>query len=102
MRVAVLADIHGNLPALEAVLAEVDAAGVDAIVLPGDMTVGPLQTQTLDLLWSLGERAVWVRGNCERSLVEVFDGTFAADDARREAGTVWAGRQLTRAWRDRL
>jgi predicted phosphodiesterase len=102
MRVAVLADIHGNLPALEAVLAEVDAAGVDAIVLPGDMTVGPLQTQTLDLLWSLGERAVWVRGNCERSLVEVFDGTFAADDTRNEAGTIWAGRQLTRAWRDRL
>jgi predicted phosphodiesterase len=102
MRVAVLADIHGNLPALEAVLAEVDAAGVDAIVLPGDMTVGPLQTETLDLLGSLGERAVWVRGNCERSLVQVFDRTLAADDTRREAGTVWAGRQLTRAWRDRL
>jgi 3',5'-cyclic AMP phosphodiesterase CpdA len=57
MRVAVLADIHGNLPALEAVLGEVDAAGADAIVLPGDMTVGPLQAETLDLLASLGERA---------------------------------------------
>ena len=39
--VAVLADIHGNLPALEAVLAEVEAAGVDRIVLNGDLADGP-------------------------------------------------------------
>ena len=102
MRVAVLTDIHGNLPALEAVLGEVEAAGVDAIVLPGDMTVGPLQAETLDLLASLGERAVWVRGNCERNLVEVFDGMYAMAGAEHEAGTVWCGRQLTREWRDRL
>ena len=48
MRVAVLADIHGNLPALEAVLREVDAAGAEAVVLAGEMTVGPLQAETLD------------------------------------------------------
>jgi predicted phosphodiesterase len=102
MRVAVLADIHGNLPALEAVLAEVDAVGVDRIVLAGDMTVGPLQAETLELLASLGERAVWVRGNCERNLVEVADGTFAAGGAAHEAGTIWCGRQLRPGWRDRL
>jgi predicted phosphodiesterase len=78
MRVAVLADIHGNLPALEAVLREVDAAGAEAVVLAGDMTVGPLQAETLDLLDSLGEKAIWVRGNCERAVVEVFDGRCAA------------------------
>lgn len=102
MRVAVLSDIHGNLPALEAVLGEVDAAGVDVMVLPGDMTVGPLQGETLDLLASLGERAVWVRGNCERNVVEVFDGTYQTTGAAHEAGTIWAGRQLSREWRDRL
>jgi len=48
MRVAVLADIHGNLPGLEAVLREVDAAGAEAVVLAGVMTVGPLQAETLD------------------------------------------------------
>ena len=42
MRVAVLADIHGHLPALDAVLAEAEAAGVDAIVLNGDMATGPM------------------------------------------------------------
>ena len=41
MRVAVLADVHGNLPALEAVLDDIDAVGVDAIVLDGDVATGP-------------------------------------------------------------
>ena len=41
MRLAVLADIHGNLPALDAVLRDVDASGADAIVLNGDMATGP-------------------------------------------------------------
>jgi predicted phosphodiesterase len=101
MRVAVLADVHGNLPALEAVLRDVDAAGADALVLAGDMTVGPLQTETLDLLTSLGDRAIWVRGNCERNLVEVFDGTYQ-QTAEHAPGTIWSGRQLTREQRDHL
>jgi diadenosine tetraphosphatase ApaH/serine/threonine PP2A family protein phosphatase len=54
MRVAVLADIHGNLPALDAVLAEVEAAGADAIVLNGDMATGPMPAQTLERLAGLG------------------------------------------------
>lgn len=102
MRVAVLADIHANLPALETVLAEPDVASADAVVLAGDMTVGPLQPETLELLASVGERAVWVRGNCERVAVEVFDGTYAQSGAPHEAGTLWCGRQLTQGWRDRL
>jgi putative phosphoesterase len=76
MRVAVLADIHGNLPALEAVLRDVHAAGVDAIVLNGDLADGPMPAQTLDRLEELGDRAVWVRGNSDRWLAEAFDGTF--------------------------
>jgi hypothetical protein len=102
MRVAVLADIHGNLPALEAVLGEVDAAGADAIVLAGDITVGPLQAETLDLLASLGERAIWVRGNCERNLVEVYDGTYQPTGAAHEPGVIWSGQQLTRPQHDHL
>jgi predicted phosphodiesterase len=74
MRVAVLADIQGNLPALDAVLRDVEAAGVDAIVLNGDMATGPMPAETLDRLVELGERAIWVRGNCERELVEAYDG----------------------------
>jgi putative phosphoesterase len=102
VRVAVLADIHGNLPALEAVLRDVDAAGADAIVLAGDMTVGPLQAETLDLLNSRGAKVIWVRGNCERAVVEVFDGSYRSTGAAHEPGVIWAGQQLTRAQRDQL
>jgi predicted phosphodiesterase len=79
MRVAVLADIHGNLPALEAVLAEVDAAGVDRIVLNGDLATGPMPAETLDRLAELGDRAIWVRGNCERELAAACDGRLSPD-----------------------
>lgn len=79
MRIAVLADIHGHLPALDAVLREVDAADVDTIVLNGDMTTGPMPAQTLDRLADLGERARWVHGNCERELAAAYDGTLPAD-----------------------
>jgi len=72
--VAVLADIHGNLPALRAVLAEPDVAAAEAIVLLGDIALGPLPAETLDVLAGLGERAVWVHGNCEREMVTAFDG----------------------------
>jgi putative phosphoesterase len=72
--VAVLADIHGNLPALNAVLAEPEAAAADAVVLLGDIALGPLPAETLDRLRGLGERAVWVHGNCEREMVTAFDG----------------------------
>jgi len=72
--VAVLSDIHANLPALDAVLAEPDVAAADAIVLLGDIALGPMPAETLDVLAGLGERAVWVHGNCEREMVTVFDG----------------------------
>jgi putative phosphoesterase len=65
-RVAALYDIHGNLPALEAVLADVDALVVDTIVVGGDVASGPMPVETLD---ALRERnAFFVRGNADRVL----------------------------------
>ncbi len=46
MKIAVLSDIHGNLPALRAVLADVAREGVDTIVNLGDIMSGPLQPAT--------------------------------------------------------
>jgi predicted phosphodiesterase len=61
-RLAVLADTHGNLPALEAVLADARQQGVDGIIVAGDLTTGgPHQLETINLLRSLGS---WmIRGN---------------------------------------
>ncbi len=72
--VAVLADIHGVLPALEAVLAEPDVAAADRVVLAGDLAAGPQPVATLDLLTGLGDRALWIRGNADRELVEYARG----------------------------
>lgn len=79
MRVAVLADIHGNLPALEAAIADAEAAGADTYVLNGDIAAGPLPAQTLDRLVALGDRAVWVHGNAERELIDAYDGKISSD-----------------------
>ncbi|MFJ9147145.1 metallophosphoesterase family protein [Streptomyces sp. NPDC102270] len=69
-RVAVLSDVHGVLPALEAVLAEPEVAAADRIVLTGDITAGPQPTGVLALLRAQGERVLWVSGNADRELVE--------------------------------
>jgi predicted phosphodiesterase len=66
----VLYDIHGNVPALEAVLADAEAVGVDRWLLGGDYgTPSPWPLQTLDLLREL-PNATWIRGNGERWLFE--------------------------------
>ena len=64
MKAAVLCDVHGNLPALEAVLAEVASLDVDGIVCGGDVVAGPFPRECLDRL--LGLDAVFVRGNADR------------------------------------
>jgi predicted phosphodiesterase len=68
--VAVLSDIHGVLPALEAVLAEPEVAAAEMIVLTGDVAAGPQPVAVLDRLAALGDRAVWIRGNADRELVD--------------------------------
>jgi predicted phosphodiesterase len=73
MRVAALYDIHGNLPALEAVLAEPDGLAADLVVVGGDALAGPMPAETLGLLVALGDRVAWVRGNTEREVIERCD-----------------------------
>jgi predicted phosphodiesterase len=71
LRVAALADVHGNAPALEAVLADVEREAPDLIVFCGDLTWGPLPEETLALVRPLGAR--FVRGNADRTLVSPDD-----------------------------
>jgi predicted phosphodiesterase len=72
--VVVLSDIHGVLPALDAVLAEPDVAAADGIVLTGDIAAGPQPVSVLDRLVALGERVTWVRGNADRELAALARG----------------------------
>jgi putative phosphoesterase len=83
VRVAAISDIHGNLPALEAVLAEIDAEGVEEILVSGDTAHGPWPAEVVDLLVDRGARCV--RGNADREVLAGSDryGPLAAWSADR-------------------
>ncbi|MHB8471019.1 MAG: metallophosphoesterase family protein [Gaiellaceae bacterium] len=67
MLIATLYDVHGNLRALDAVLAEIPAAAT--IVVGGDVVAGGDQpAETLERLRALGDRVRWLRGNADREL----------------------------------
>lgn len=69
MRVAGLYDIHGNLPALEAVIQDVRQSGVDHVVVGGDVVTGPMPRETLRLLLNLDVPVQFVHGNCELAVL---------------------------------
>jgi predicted phosphodiesterase len=74
MRVAALNDIHGNLPALEAVLRELRDAHVDRIVVGGDVVPGPMTRETLACLYGLDIPVDFLYGNCEAAMLEAMEG----------------------------
>ena len=78
MTVAALYDIHGNLAALEAVLAELPDDAT--ILIGGDICAGGEQpSETLARLRGLGDRVVWLRGNADRELHPGEEGLAPAD-----------------------
>ena len=98
VRIAVLADVHGNLPALKTVLAELDREPVDAIVVAGDVVAGPLVRESLELLAARSEPTTWISGNSEREALAAYDGEPTADDAPGRAAA-WSARALDDRWR---
>ncbi len=86
MRIAVLADIHGNLPALEAVLADVERQGVEGMVVAGDFCDRPHPLDSVRAVQALGACAI--RGNRENYLLAYHN--LNAPDHWRTA-TQWVG-----------
>jgi Icc-related predicted phosphoesterase len=69
MRAAALYDIHGNLPALDAVLADVGQLGVDCIVVGGDVLPGPMPHETMARLLALEIPTRFVYGNGDLAIL---------------------------------
>ncbi len=69
MRIAALYDIHGNLPALEAVLQEIRQAEVDQVVVGGDVIPGPMPRETLACLRDLDIPVQFLQGNGDREVL---------------------------------
>jgi putative phosphoesterase len=84
MRVAVVSDVHGNLPALEAVLDEIEREHVDLIVSGGDVAMGPMPAECVDALRALDREILWVKGNADRE----------AGPPEFEATTRWVAARL--------
>jgi predicted phosphodiesterase len=80
MRLALLSDVHGNLPALEAVLHELDREPVDLVVNLGDILSGPLwPRETAERLMALGLPTL--AGNHERQILTHPRDRMGATDA---------------------
>ncbi len=95
MRIAALYDIHGNLPALECVLEELQRVPVDQIVVGGDVLSGPMQVACLERLSALSAPVHYLMGNSDREVIAKRHGDeskklppFALDMLR------WSARQL--------
>ncbi|MFB6719980.1 metallophosphoesterase family protein [Kribbella sp. NPDC056345] len=102
-RLAVLADVHGVLPALEAVLAEKDVRAAHTVVVAGDVVSGPQPREVFERLKAMGDRVAWVRGNADREVVAMARGTFSG--VAPDAVSPWAAGELTAAqveWLDKL
>jgi putative phosphoesterase len=74
VRVAAIYDIHGNLPALEAVLAVIRPAKVDLVVVGGDVVPGPMPIETLRCLLNLPIPVQFIQGNGETAVLAEIAG----------------------------
>ncbi len=95
MRVAAIYDIHGNLPALEAVLQDVRQAGADHVVVGGDVVPGPMPGETLTCLLGLEIPVQFIRGNGEVAVLEQIAGKDPAGVPEQYRPVVrWTAQQL--------
>lgn len=96
MRIAVLNDIHGNLPALDAVLDEVRRADVAAVVVGGDVFPGPMPVLTLDRLHALPVPVHFLYGNGETEVLRAHRGEALTRVPEPFRGTIhWSAAQLS-------
>ncbi|UUZ84830.1 metallophosphatase family protein [Paenibacillus sp. P26] len=104
MKIAALYDIHGNLPALQAVMAELDQIRPDLIVIGGDIAAGPMPVRTLERLFQLNYPIKFIRGNNDREVVMAYDGIPLRPDLSDKAREKleWVAQQLNRSHRDFL
>jgi len=95
MRVAALYDIHGNLPALEAVLQDIRQAEVDHIVVGGDIVPGPMPRETLACLLNLDIPVQFIQGNGEHEVLAQMAGLETGNIPERFREAVrWVTQQL--------
>lgn len=94
MRVAALYDIHGNLPALEAVLEDAARAGADSALVGGDVVPGPMPRETLVRLLELDLPTQFIVGNGELAVLAEMNGRDSGVPAPYRDSIRWNAAQL--------
>jgi diadenosine tetraphosphatase ApaH/serine/threonine PP2A family protein phosphatase len=94
MQVAALYDVHGNLPALDAVLADVVRCGAERIVFGGDIVPGPMPRETFQRLRTLEMPSDFIIGNGELAVLAEADGKESGVPAQFREGIRWNAAQL--------
>jgi len=95
MRVAAIYDIHANLPALEAVLQDIRQAGVDQVVVGGDVLPGPMPNETMACLLNLDVPVRFIQGNGDRVVLAQMRGTESSEVPEQfREGVRWVAGQL--------
>jgi putative phosphoesterase len=95
MRVAAIYDIHGNLPALEAVLHDIRQSKVELVVVGGDIVPGPMPHETLARLLDFDIPVRFIQGNGEIDALAELAGTGAVRVPEQYRGIVrWSAQQL--------
>jgi putative phosphoesterase len=102
MRIAALYDIHGNLPALEAVLDEVARLGIDQLVIGGDVFPGPMAIETLDRLQRVDLPVHFIYGNGEVAVLDEMAGTKPAVPDSYRPVIQWHAEQLTEKYKEQI
>jgi predicted phosphodiesterase len=93
VRILALYDIHGNVDALDAVLADPRAADPDVVLVGGDAVPGPFAREALARLDALRVPVRWVRGNGEREVGEAVGAPAPApDDLAARTAAITAAR----------
>lgn len=100
MRVAAIYDIHGNAPALEAVLEDIRRVGVDRIVVGGDVFPGPMPRDTMERLLELDIPMQFICGNGDREVLAQMKGVetewFCGAPEQWREPVRWTAQQLGR------
>jgi len=92
VNVLALYDLHGNVDALDAVLADPHASSPDAVLVGGDVVPGPFALATLERLEALSAPVHWIRGNGEREVAAISpDAPIADDDVAARCCAISAG-----------
>src|ERR1700738_4295314 len=98
MQVAAIYDIHGNLPALEAVLQDIRQADVNQIVVGGDVVPGTMPLETSDCLLGLDVPVQFIQGNGEVDVLAELAGMEVSRVPEQFREVVrWSARQLSSA-----